>query len=78
MCVIRNLVRDNRIVYGGGAAEISCALAVSEAADKVRDEQLQLSLIYKGRIKIKSILQDSEKASESFQKVRIMELPDIH
>ncbi|NWV97098.1 TCPE protein, partial [Machaerirhynchus nigripectus] len=34
LCVIRNLVRDNRIVYGGGAAEISCALAVSEAADK--------------------------------------------
>lgn len=35
LCVIRNLVRDNRIVYGGGAAEISCSLAVSEAADKV-------------------------------------------
>merc|ERR1712241_1253125 len=35
LCVIRNLVRDNRIVYGGGAAEISCSLAVSKAADKV-------------------------------------------
>ncbi|XP_057292403.1 T-complex protein 1 subunit epsilon-like [Hydractinia symbiolongicarpus] len=35
LCVIRNLVRDNRIVYGGGAAEISCALAVSAEADKV-------------------------------------------
>ncbi|XP_068018121.1 T-complex protein 1 subunit epsilon [Melanerpes formicivorus] len=34
LCVVRNLVRDNRIVYGGGAAEISCALAVSEAADE--------------------------------------------
>ncbi|XP_073411823.1 T-complex protein 1 subunit epsilon isoform X2 [Dendrobates tinctorius] len=34
LCVIRNLVRDSRIVYGGGAAEISCALAVSQAADK--------------------------------------------
>ncbi|XP_038653536.1 T-complex protein 1 subunit epsilon [Scyliorhinus canicula] len=34
LCVIRNLVKDNRIVYGGGAAEISCALAVNEAADK--------------------------------------------
>ncbi|XP_072269470.1 T-complex protein 1 subunit epsilon [Pyxicephalus adspersus] len=34
LCVIRNLVRDNRIVYGGGAAEISCALAVSQAANK--------------------------------------------
>lgn len=35
ICVVRNLVKDNRIVYGGGAAEISCALAVSEEADKI-------------------------------------------
>lgn len=34
LCVIRNLIRDNRVVYGGGAAEISCALAVGQAADK--------------------------------------------
>lgn len=34
LCVIRNLIRDNRVVYGGGAAEVSCALAVSQAADK--------------------------------------------
>ncbi|XP_008583838.1 PREDICTED: T-complex protein 1 subunit delta-like [Galeopterus variegatus] len=27
LCVIRNLIRDNRVVYGGGAAEISCAQA---------------------------------------------------
>jgi len=35
LCVIRNLVRDNRVVYGGGAAEIACSLAVSEHADKI-------------------------------------------
>ena len=35
MCVARNLIRDNRIVYGGGAAEISCSIHVSEAADKI-------------------------------------------
>ena len=29
------MIRDNRIVYGGGSAEISCSLAVSEAANKV-------------------------------------------
>jgi T-complex protein 1 subunit epsilon len=28
-------VRDNRIVYGGGAVEISCSLAVDKAADSV-------------------------------------------
>ena len=35
LCVIRNLVRDQRIIYGGGAAELACSLAVSAAADKV-------------------------------------------
>eukprot|EP00329_Picozoa_sp_Boothbay-MS584-11_P005697 49459_4 len=32
-CVVRNLIRDNRIVYGGGSAEISCSLKVFEQAD---------------------------------------------
>ncbi|ESO96409.1 hypothetical protein LOTGIDRAFT_150024 [Lottia gigantea] len=35
LCVIRNLVRDNRVVYGGGAPEIACSLAVAAAADKI-------------------------------------------
>jgi T-complex protein 1 subunit epsilon len=35
MCVVRNLIRDNRIVYGGGSAEIACSLAVSNFADSV-------------------------------------------
>jgi len=35
LCVVRNLVRDARIVYGGGAAEISCSLAISSAADTI-------------------------------------------
>jgi len=34
LCVVRNLVRDNRVVYGGGAAEIACSIAVSDAADQ--------------------------------------------
>uniref|UniRef100_A0A8C4R1A9 T-complex protein 1 subunit epsilon n=1 Tax=Eptatretus burgeri TaxID=7764 RepID=A0A8C4R1A9_EPTBU len=34
LCVIRNLVRDNRIIYGGGSPEISCSLSVNTAADK--------------------------------------------
>ena len=32
ICVTRNLIRDNRIIYGGGSAEISMSLAVSQAA----------------------------------------------
>lgn len=34
LCVVRNLIKDNRIVYGGGSAEVSCSLKVTEAADK--------------------------------------------
>jgi len=35
ICVTRNLIRDNRIVYTGGAPEISCALEIASAAEKV-------------------------------------------
>lgn len=35
ICVVRNLVTDNRVVYGGGAAEIACSIAVEDAAVKV-------------------------------------------
>ncbi|CAA7267021.1 unnamed protein product [Cyclocybe aegerita] len=35
ICAVRNLVVDNRVVYGGGSADISCAIAVSKAADEI-------------------------------------------
>lgn len=35
LCAVRNLVVDNRVVYGGGAADISCSLAVGKAADEI-------------------------------------------
>ena len=35
LCVVRNLVKDNRIVYGGGAAEIACSVAVTNKAQSV-------------------------------------------
>lgn len=34
MCVARNLIKNNRVVYGGGSAEISSSIAVREHADK--------------------------------------------
>jgi T-complex protein 1 subunit epsilon len=34
ICVVRNLIRDNRIVYGGGAAEVACSIKIGEEADK--------------------------------------------
>jgi T-complex protein 1 subunit epsilon len=33
ICTVRNLIRDNRVVYGGGSAEISCSHTVSQLAD---------------------------------------------
>lgn len=35
LCVVRNLVVDNRVVYGGGAAEIASSIAVSKEADQI-------------------------------------------
>ena len=32
---MRNLVVDNRVVYGGGAAEICASIAVAKAADEI-------------------------------------------
>jgi len=34
LCVTRNLIRDNRVVYGGGAAEIACGLRILEESHK--------------------------------------------
>jgi len=34
-CVVRNLLRDSRVVYGGGSSELSCSIAVAAEADKV-------------------------------------------
>merc|ERR1719245_3017438 len=36
LCVIRNLVRDNRVTYGGGASEIAMSLAINEIADATK------------------------------------------
>ena len=33
LCVVRNMLKDNKIVYGGGATEVSCALYVADKAD---------------------------------------------
>lgn len=35
ICAVRNLIKDNRVVYGGGAADISASLAVQKAADEI-------------------------------------------
>ncbi|GBG25737.1 T-complex protein 1 subunit epsilon [Hondaea fermentalgiana] len=35
MCVTRNLIKDNRIVYGGGSAEVACSLAISDYANTI-------------------------------------------
>ncbi|RHY98456.1 hypothetical protein DYB37_008280, partial [Aphanomyces astaci] len=34
MCVTRNLIKNNRVVYGGGSAEISCAIAIRNHANQ--------------------------------------------
>ena len=47
MCVVRNLIKDKRIVYGGGSAEISCSVAVSRMADEIKGvEQVRLHVLF--------------------------------
>lgn len=46
MCVVRNLIRDNRVVYGGGAVDVSCALAVTEAAEATSSVEQQVMLAF--------------------------------
>jgi len=35
LCVVRNLVKDNMVVYGGGSSEIACYLQIHKEADKI-------------------------------------------
>lgn len=50
MCVVRNLIKDKRIVYGGGSAEISCSVAVSRMAEEIKGvEQVRVWCVYDGR-----------------------------
>lgn len=43
MCVTRNLIKDNRVVYGGGSAEVACALSVRDAVPAEGDALDQLA-----------------------------------
>jgi T-complex protein 1 subunit epsilon len=33
LCIARNLMRSNKLIYGGGSAELSCSLTVLKTAD---------------------------------------------
>lgn len=54
LCVARNLVRDNQIVYGGGSAEISCSLAVEAAADNIVGVEQYAMRAFSGKCNAKS------------------------
>ena len=36
LCVVRNMIRNNNVVGGGGATELACSIAVSKAADQIK------------------------------------------
>ena len=39
MCVVSTLIRCNKIVWGGGASEIACSLAVSNYANTIKSTE---------------------------------------
>jgi len=57
LCVIRNLVKDHRVVYGGGAAEIACSLAVECEANKVTRPECGRPPIRRVRLQITTLEQ---------------------
>lgn len=50
ICCVRNLIRDNRVVAGGGAPEIAAAIAVEAAADEVTQNSLSFTLYISMRL----------------------------
>ena len=36
ICVVRNMVKNNNVVGGGGATELACSIAVAAEADKIK------------------------------------------
>jgi T-complex protein 1 subunit epsilon len=35
LCVVRNMVKNHKIVPGGGASELACSIAINNYADTV-------------------------------------------
>jgi len=35
LCIVRTLIKDPRVVYGGGSVEVACAEAIYKEADKI-------------------------------------------
>jgi len=36
LCVVRNMIKNNNVVGGGGATELACSIEVAQEADKIR------------------------------------------
>jgi len=36
ICVVRNMIKNNNVVGGGGATELACSIRVAEEADKIK------------------------------------------
>lgn len=36
ICVVRNMIKNNNVVGGGGATELACSIAVANEADKIK------------------------------------------
>mmetsp|Transcript_10824 Transcript_10824/g.10945 ORF Transcript_10824/g.10945 Transcript_10824/m.10945 type:complete len:180 (-) Transcript_10824:33-572(-) len=36
LCVVRNMIKNNNVVGGGGATELACSIEVSKEADKIK------------------------------------------
>ncbi|KAK2952450.1 putative T-complex protein 1 subunit epsilon [Blattamonas nauphoetae] len=46
VCVVRNLIKDNRIVYGGGAVELASSIHINELADTIATQDQYIFRAY--------------------------------
>lgn len=77
LCVARNLIRNNSIVYGGGSAEIACSIAVEAAADKYPGVEQVRTHIHPSRIVVSITFKTSlAKSLHSFLQYAIRAFAD--
>jgi len=50
LCVIRNFIRDPKVVHGGGSAEIACAIHIQKEADMVSLFTPLTTIVARGKV----------------------------
>jgi len=50
ICVVRNMIKNNNVVGGGGATELACSIEVAKEADKIEARFERTNRLQAGRL----------------------------